>query len=179
MYAGCQFGGGDDSHPWWPRKIWSKWRMSHTLTAIVAFLKPQWRLRSSHMNAKKMSRLRSLWAPQVDQSGWKRYLIYILDMDADGIGRRRTNEDPPRVNTYARPANTSSISSEEYKDGLDNLEVCQICNDSTLATRPFLRVEGALDFLQNAECEYCGPYGCTIYGSWDVVSWVLWHSRDL
>lgn len=48
-----------------------------------------------------------------------------------------------------RSASTSSISSEEDKDGAHSRELCQICFESTPATSPFLRVEGALDFLHN------------------------------
>ena len=40
-------------------------------------------------------------------------------------------------------------------------------------------VEGALNFLQNAMCEYYGSYGYTIHRSQDLVIWVFWHSRDL
>lgn len=53
-----------------------------------------------------------------------------------------------------RSASTSSISSEEDKDGARSQELCQICFESTPATSPFLRVEGALDFLHNADCIY-------------------------
>ena len=89
-------------------------------------------------------------------------------MDAERIGRRRNVEDPPRRNVYGQLDNTSSISSE-HNDGADNQEVCLICFDSTPATSPFLRVEGALNFLQNSDCEYYGSYGHTIYGSHDLV----------
>ena len=68
-------------------------------------------------------------------------------MDAERIGRRRNVEDPPRAYTYAHPSNTSSISSEDDKDGADGHEVCQMCFDSTPATSPFLRVEGAQDLI--------------------------------
>ena len=86
-------------------------------------------------------------------------------MDAERIGRRRNVEDPPRCNVYGQLDNTSSISLEKDNDGADGQEVCQMCNDSTSATRPFVHVEGALDFLQNADCEYYGPLSYTIYGS--------------
>ncbi len=89
-------------------------------------------------------------------------------MDAERIGRRRNVEDPPRRNVYRQLDNTSSISSE-HNDGANNQEVCQICFDSTPATSPFLRVEGALYFLQNTDSEYYGSYGYTIYGSHDLV----------
>ena len=76
-----------------------------------------------------------------------------------------SNSDSDSEATYV----VSSISSEEDKDRAHGQEVCQICVDSTPATSPFLCVEGALDFLQNAECEYYGSYGYTIYGSQDLL----------
>ena len=90
-------------------------------------------------------------------------------MDAERIGRRRNDEDPPRRNIYGQLDTTSSISSEDDNNEAHGHEVCQICNDSTPATSPFLCVEGALDFFPNADCEYYGSYGYTIYGSHDLV----------
>ena len=86
-------------------------------------------------------------------------------MDAKRVGQGRNIEDPPRVYRCADPACTRSISSKENKDRASDKEVCQICIESTPVTSHFLRVKGALDFLQMASCEYYGSYGYTIYGS--------------
>ena len=69
------------------------------------------------------------------------------------------DEDSEFVDPYmVHSASTSSMSSDEDKDGARSQELCQICFESTPATSPFLRVEGALDFFHNADC-MCEYYG--------------------
>jgi len=65
------------------------------------------------------------------------------------------DEDSEFVDPHMfQSASTSSISSEEDKDGARSQELCQICFESTPAMSPFLRVEGALHFLHNADSIY-------------------------